>query len=280
MPNLAELFGRLVSLIGEQLGASSLRLGGAPTIAIFGVVLVLLSMLARPPSRWTTRDLGRLASMPRAMALAAEGGAGAVFNLGSAGVARATSALDRLQTLAALPILGHAARAAARSGIALRVVTNDAVARHLAQGVLADAHRRTETPERAARTTVEFSGEGRPAAAAAAMADPERPAAAFVAGGLAEDALLLMSGTTAGADWTSVGTATAAQATSVMLVGGGTLIGPELYQAPSDLGTAGRGRTGVLAANRLIVAALGVLALGSLLSLVGGVDLAAFLAGH
>ncbi|MGH2416902.1 MAG: hypothetical protein ACRDFY_01075, partial [Candidatus Limnocylindria bacterium] len=94
MPNIGELIGSLVALIGSLVGASSLRLGPLPAVTIFLVGLVLLSLVARPATRWTTRDLGRLAGVPRAMALAAESGAAAGFSLGSAGVARATSAFD------------------------------------------------------------------------------------------------------------------------------------------------------------------------------------------
>jgi hypothetical protein len=280
VPDLGEIVGGLVGVIGEQIGSSSLRLGGAPTLAILGVALVLLTLLARPPSRWTTRDLGRLASVRRAMALAAEAGAEATFTLGTAGVARATSAVERIQTLAALPILGHVARAAARSGIGLQVRSNDPVTLLLADGVLADAHRRTQTEERAGRTRTEFVGEGRPATAGAALADPERPAAAFVVGGNAEDALLVFRGATTTADWNSVGTASAAQAPSVLLTGVGTLIGPELYQAPSDLAGAGHDRTAVLAANRLILLAIAVIVVASLIGVAVGVDLAPAIAGR
>jgi hypothetical protein len=58
------------------------------------------------------------------------------------------------------------------------------------------------------------------------------------------------------------------------------LVGPELYQAPSDLRSAGHERTGVLATNRLIVAALVTMLLGSLLAVGAGVDLAGPLAGR
>jgi hypothetical protein len=280
MPNLGELVGTLVGLIGSQFAASSLRLGPAPSIAIFLIVLVLLSLVARPATRWTTRDLGRLATLPRAMALAAESGAAAAFSLGSAGVGRATSAFDRLQTLAALPVLGHVARAAARAGVPLRVTANDAVAVHLAEVTLDDAHRATETPERVERSRAEYVGEGRPVAAATALAEARRPAAAFVEGGLAEESLLLLEGTADGADWTSIGTAAASQAGSVLLIGEGTLIGPELYQAPSDLRATGHDRTGVLASNRLVVGVIAVVLVGSLAALAAGVDLAGPLAGR
>lgn len=280
MPNIGELIGSLVALIGSLVGASSLRLGPLPAVTIFLVGLVLLSLVARPATRWTTRDLGRLAGVPRAMALAAESGAAAGFSLGSAGVARATSAFDRMQTLAALPILGHVARAAASAGVPLRVTANDPVAVHLAETVLADAHRSTETPERAERSEAQYLGEGRPVVAGLALAEPVTPEAAFVAGGTAEESLLLFEGALAGASWTSVGTAAASQAGSVLLTGDGALIGPELYQASSDLRATGHDRTGVLAANRLILAVIAVLLIGSATALAAGFDLAGTLAGR
>jgi hypothetical protein len=280
MPNLGELVGTLVGLIGSQFAASSLRLGPAPSIAIFLIVLVLLSLVARPATRWTTRDLGRLAMVPRAMALAAESGAAAAFSLGSAGVSRATSAFDRQQTLAALPVLGHVARAAARAGVPLRVTANDVVAIHLAEVTLDDAHRLSETPERGERSRAEYVGEGRPVAAAMALTDAGWPAAAFVAGGLAEESLLMLQATADDADWTSAGTAAVSQAGSVLLSGDGALIGPELYQAPSDLRASGHDRTGVLASNRLILAVIGLVLLGSFAAVAAGVDLAGALAGR
>jgi hypothetical protein len=182
--------------------------------------------------------------------------------------------------MAAIPVLGHVARAAARAGVPLRVTASDQVAVHLAQGALDAAHRATETEERQEQSTTEYIGEGRGAAAAIALAEAGAPAAAFVDGGLAEEAMLLLNGAQEGAAWTSFGTATASQAGSVLLEGEGSLIGPELYQAPSDLRPSGLERTGVLAANRIIVAALVVVVLGSLLAVVGGLDPAASLAGR
>ena len=280
MPNIGELIGGLVALIGSQVAASSLRLGPMPAVVIFLVGLVLLSLVARPATRWTTRDLGRLAGIPRAMALAAESGAAAGFSLGTAGVARATSSFDRMQTLAALPILGHVARAAAGAGVPLRVTANDPVAVHLAEAVLAEAHRSTHTPERAERSSARYLGEGRSAIAGVALADPVTPEAAFVAGGMAEESLLLLQGTLPGASWTSVGTAAPSQAASVLLMAEGALIGPELYQASSDLRATGHDRTGVLAANRLILTITAVLLIGSAAALAAGVDLAGTLAGR
>jgi hypothetical protein len=194
-------------------------------------------------------------------------------------VARGASAFDRLQTLAALPILGHLARAAARAGVPLRVTSNDIVAAHLADVMLADAHRRTETEERRQHSSVQFIGEGRPAAAYVALTDSETPAASGVHGALGEEALMLLHGAGEGAAWTSFGTANASQAAAILLTGEGALIGPELYQAPSDVRSAGHERTGVLAANRLVLVAVAVIALGSLLG-IAGVEMAGPLAGR
>lgn len=280
MPDIGAMLGGLLDYIGQQVAASSLRLGPVPTVALLAILLVLLSLIARPTTRWVARDLGRLAAVSRAMALAAESGGAAAFSLGSAGVARAASSFDRLQTLAAIPVLGHVARAAARAGVPLRVTANDPVAIHLAEGALDAAHRATETEERQERSTTEYVGEGRAVAGAISLAEAGAPAAAFVGGGLAEEALLLLDGAQEGAAWTSFGTAAPSQAGSVLLEGDGSLIGPELYQAPSDLRAAGLERIAVLAANRIIVAALVTIALGSLLAVTGGVDLAAVLAGR
>jgi hypothetical protein len=280
MPDLGRAVADLLAFIGEQVGASSLRQGPIPTLALLAVLLVLLSLVARPTTRWTVRDLGRLASVKRAMALAAESGGAAVLSLGTAGVARGASALDRIQTLAAMPILGYAARAAARAGVPLQVTANDIVAIHLAEIALADAHRLTETEERLERASAEFVGEGRAASAFTALADAGSPAAAFVDGGLGEEALLVLHGSSDGAAWTSFGTAAAPQAPAIMLTGEGTLIGPELFQAPSDLRSVGHERTGVLAANRLILAAVAIIVLGSLLAIATGVELAGPLAGR
>jgi hypothetical protein len=278
--DLGRLAGDVLAFFGAQLGASSLRLGPLPTLGVLAVVLVLLSLVARPSTRWIVRDLGHLAAVGRAMALAAEAGGEAAFSLGTAGIARAASALDRLQTMAALPILAHVARAAARAGVPLRVTANDIVAVHLAEGTLAEAHRLTETEERRRRARAEFTGEGRAVPAAASLAEGSAAAVAFTDGGLAEESLLLLDGVAGGAAWTSFGTASASQIASVLLLGEGTLVGPELFQAPSDLRGSGHARTGVLAANRLLLAAVAVIVIGSLIVVAGGVDLAAALAGR
>lgn len=280
MPNIGEMIGRVVGVLGEVIGSSSLRLGIGPTLAIAGILLILLSLVARPTSRWLTRDLGRLSAVGRSMALAAESGAIAAFSLGTAGIVRSVPAAARLQTLAALPILAHVARAAARSGVPMEVTTNDPVAAMLAESTVLEAHRRTETLERASRSRIAYIGEGRATAAAHALASEPRPGAAFVMGGLGEEGLLLLDGFARDARSTSFGTAAASQATSVLLEGEGTLIGPQLYQAPSDLGRAGHDRIAVFAGNRLAWISLAVLLVGSALVVVGGVDLASFLVGH
>jgi hypothetical protein len=112
-----------------------------------------------------------------------------------------------------------------------------------------------------------------------ALADPLTPEAAFVAGGMAEESLLVLQAFP-GASSTNVGTAAVSQAASVLLMAEGALIGPELYQASSDLRATGHDRTGVLASNRLILAVTAVLLLGSAAALVAGVDLAGTLAGR
>jgi hypothetical protein len=268
MPNLGELIGRLIALLGELVSASSLRLGIWPTLAVLGVMLVLLQLVARPTTRWTTRDLGGLAAVPRSMALAAEAGSAVLFSLGTAGVARSTSAIGRLQTLAGLPILSHVARAASRGGVPLTVSTNDPVAEIIAAEAVAESHRRTATVERSGRSRVEYIGEGRAAAAGSALAGGEG-GAAFFAGGLDEEALLLLDGMAAGSAASSLGTASAGQASSLLLEGDGVLIGPQLYQAPADLRAGGFERTMVLAGNRLIWIALAVLLVGSVVALAG-----------
>ncbi|HET7141192.1 MAG TPA: DUF6754 domain-containing protein [Candidatus Limnocylindria bacterium] len=278
--DLGRLAGDVIAFIGAQIGASSLRLGPLPTLALLAVLLVLLSLVARPSTRWMVRDLGRLAAVSRMMAVAAEAGGEAAFSLGTAGVARATSAHERLQTLAVLPILAHAARAAARAGVPLRVTGNDIVAIQLADSVLTDAHAQTDTAERRHRAQAAFIGEGRPVAAAHAMAERARPAAAFADGGMAEESLLLLDGIAGASPWSSFGSASASQLGSVLLEGDGTLIGPELYQAASDVRAGGHERTGVLAANRLLTGAVVVIVVGSAVALAGGIDLAAALAGR
>jgi hypothetical protein len=280
MPNLGELAAQLVGILTDAVGSSSMRLGPAPTVAILVVLLVLLSLLARPSARWSAADLGRLKEVGRAMALAAESGADAAISLGAAGVVRAASAIDRFQTLAALPLLGYVAEAAARAGVPLLVTTNDPVAGILAETTLAGAHRRTATPERASASIVEYLGEGRAVAAAAALARAEPHGVAFIAGGLAEEGLLVLDGLLGDAEWSVAGTASPSQAAGPLLYGEGSLIGPELFQAAGEIAPGSNARTAVLAANRLILTVIAVLLVGSLAAWAGGPQVAEFLAGR
>jgi len=280
MPNLGELAARLIGVLADAIGTSSLRLGAAPTLTILIVLLVLLALVARPTPRWRGGDLGRLGSIPRSMALAAESGTDVEISLGSAGIVRGASAVDRYQTMAALPLVEHVAEAAARAGVPMTVTTNDPIAALFAEATLAAAHDRTSTPERASASEVEYLGEGRALAAAAALARADRHGVALVAGGLSEEGILLLDGLLADAEWSVAGTASAAQASGPMLFGDGALVGPELMTAAGDASAAGHARTAVLAANRLIWTTVAVLVAGSLLAWAGGPKLAEFLAGR
>ncbi|MGI8999530.1 MAG: DUF6754 domain-containing protein [Candidatus Limnocylindria bacterium] len=279
MPSPAELLGRLVRFIGEILGASSLRFEIGPTVAVLAVLFILLQLVARPVSRWVTSDAAGLAGVGRAMALAAESGTDAVVSLGGAGIIRATDSLGRLQTLAALPILGHVARAAARSGVPLRVLINDPLTAVVATATIDAAHASTATRERQGRSRIVMVGEGRATIAGLAMTTGARPAAAFALGSLREEALLHLDGLRGGSGSLVTASAEGAQASSLLLGGGAALIGPEPFQAGSDLRSDVEERTMVMAANRLIGLAIILIGIGSLLALAGGVDLADFLAG-
>jgi hypothetical protein len=280
MPNIGELVAQLIRILASAVGSSSLRLGAAPTFAILLVLLVLLSLLARPTARWSAADLGRLAQVGRAMALAAESGADATVSLAGAGLVRTAAAVDRFQTLGSLPLLGHVAEAAARAGVPLLVTTNDPVAALFAEATLAGAHRRTATPERASGSTVEYIGEGRALAAAAALASARTHGIAVVAGGLAEEGLLLLDGVLGDAEWSVAGTASASQAAGPLLDADGSLIGPELLQAGGEVAQNGSARAAVLAANRLIWTVIGILLIGSVIAWAGGPQVAEFLAGR
>ncbi|HUF07352.1 MAG TPA: DUF6754 domain-containing protein [Candidatus Binatia bacterium] len=272
MPTPAELIAQLVRFVGEVLGASSLRFEAGPTLVLLGIVLVFLQLVARPVSRWVTTDAGGLAGLGRSMALAAEAGTDAVVSLGTGGLARATDAHSRLQTLAALPMLGHVARAAARSGVPLRVLTNDALAGVVAAATLDDAHARTATLERVGRSRIVMMGEGRPAAAGLVMTTRARPAAAVAAGSLREEAALHLDGLRGSAGSLTAASADVAQAPMLLLAGGGALVGAEAYQAAADLRADVNERAMVMAANRMIVVAVAVLAVGSALALAGITD--------
>ncbi len=279
MPTPAELLERLITFVGDVLGSSSLRLEVGPTLIVLGILLVLLQLVARPISRWQTSDLGGLAGVGRAMALAAEAGTDAVVVLGGAGIARSTDALGRLQTLAALPLLGHVARAAARSGVPLRVLVNDALAGVVANTAVDAAHRRTATLERLARSRTVVAGEGRPALSGLALTARARPAAAMALGSVREEGALLLEGLRTGGGSLSAGTAEASQAPTPLLAGGGALIGPQLFIAAADLRPDPNERTMVMAANRLLVAAVFVLAAASVLALAGIIEPADLLLG-
>ncbi|MEX1073077.1 MAG: DUF6754 domain-containing protein [Chloroflexota bacterium] len=280
MPNLGELAAQVIGILADTVGSSSLRLHAAPTLAILLIILVLLSLVARPSMRWVAADLGSLGEAGRAMALAAESGADAAVSLGSAGIVRTASAVERFQTLAALPVLGHLARAAARAGVPLRATANDPVTVLMAEAVLVGAHRRTSTPERAAASTIEYLGEGRAVAAAAALSDARPHGVAMVAGGLGEEGILLLDGVLRSADWSVAATPSPAQAAGPLLLADGALIGPEMLQAPAQIAHEGHARMAVQAANRLIWTVVGVLLGGSLVGLLGWPGMAEFLAGR
>jgi hypothetical protein len=272
VPTPAELVERLINFVGDVLGSSSLRFEIGPTLIVLGILLVLLQLVARPITRWQTSDAGGLGGIGRAMALAAEAGTDAVVVLGGAGIARSTDAFARLQTLAALPLLGHVARAAARSGVPLRVLVNDPLAGVVADAALDSAHRRTATLERLGRSRIVVAGEGRPALTGLVMTARARPAAALALGSLREEGALLLEGLRHGGGSLTAGTAEGEQAPTPLLAGGGALIGPQLFTAAADLRADADERTMVMAANRLLVATVLVLVAGSALALAGVIE--------
>jgi hypothetical protein len=271
MPTPAEVLAAAAGFVGDVLGASSLRFEVVATLALLGVVLVLLQLVARPVTRWVATDAGGLGAVGRAMALAAESGTDVVVSLGNAGITRTTDALARLQTVAAHPILGHVVRAAARSGVPLRVLTNDPLAAVIARSTIDAAHAATDTPERSRRSRAVFVGEGRPAAAGLVATTRARPAAAVVAGSLREEAALQLEGLGGTSGSLLGGTAEAAQAANVA-VAGATLLGPELHQAAADLRSDVTERTMVMAANRLIAIVVACIVVLTILVLAGIVE--------
>jgi len=271
VPSPADLVGRVVRFVGDILGASSLRFEIGPTLVVLGVLLVLLQLVARPVSRWVSSDAGGLSSVGRAMALAAESGTDVVVSLGNAGLSRATDALARLQTLAALPALSHVARASARSGVPLRVLTADPVTMVVAGATVEAGHQTTETLERRGRSRIVYIGEGRAVAAGLVMTTRAHPAAAFAIGSFREEATLALEGLRGGAGSLTAGTAEPAQVSSVLLAGG-TLVGPAAYQAAADLRADSTERTMVIAANRLILFTVAVIAAGTVLTAAGVID--------
>lgn len=279
MPSPAEVVGGILGFISEVLSASSLRFEVGPTLVVLGILLVLLQLVARPVTRWTSADAGGLGAIGRAMALAAEAGTDAVVSVGGAGIARSTDALARLQTMAAMPVLDHVARAAARSGVPLRVLTNDPLAGFVAEATVDAAHRRTSTEERAGRSRVVMVGEGRVVAAGLPLTARARPAAAIAVGSLREEAQLHLAGLRGTAGSLTAGTAEASQAGTVLLASPDGLVGPEPFQVAADLGSVVEERTAVTAANRLIGLVVLTAILVTALALLDVVDLVPFLLG-
>ena len=280
MSGPAEVLGEVVEFVGGILSSSSLRFEAVPTIVLLGVLLVFLQLVARPISRWVSADPAGLGGVGRAMALAAESGTDAVVSLGAAGIARSTDAAARLQTLAALPVLAHVARASARAGVPLRVLTNDAFAATVAAATVDAAHVSTATQERAGRSRIVIVGEGRTVAAGLVMSARARPAAAFAVGSLREESTLYFEGLRSGAEALVAGTAEGSQVPSVLLAGGdATLVGPEPFQVAADLRSDVAERTTVLAGNRLLWMAALMIATGSILALGEVLDLRGFLVG-
>jgi hypothetical protein len=279
VPDPAELLGELVGWVGDVLGASSLRFDVGPTLVVLGVILVLLQLVARPVTRWVSTDAGGLGAVGRAMAMAAEAGTDVVVSLGAGGLVRATDAVARLQTLAAMPVVSHVGRAAARSGVPLRVLTNDPMAAVVAHATVDVAHASTETVERSGRSRVVVVGDGRPAVAGLVMTTRARPAAAFAIGSLREEATLHLEGLRGGAGALTVATSEPSQASSALLAAAGALVGPEPYQVAADLRADVNDRTTVMAANRLVLIAVAAIVIGSVLALTGVVDPASVLLG-
>lgn len=272
MPTPAEAVEAVLAAVGDILGGSSLRLGIGPTLVLLAILLVLLQRVARPVTRWVSSDAGGLGGIGSAMAVAAESGTDAVVTLGTGGIARATDALARIQTLAAMPILAHVARSAARSGVAVRVLVNDPLVETAARATIASAHERTETLERLARSRVVLAGEGRQAMAGLALTARARPAAAIAVGSLREESMLQLEGLRGSAGMLISGTADTAQAPAPLLGSGGALVGPAVFQAAADLRADIDERSVVLAANRLLAGAILVLVLATALSLAGVIE--------
>lgn len=279
MPNPGDLVGQVVAFVGDLLAASSLRFDIVTTLAVLAVLLVFLQLVARPVTRWVTSDAGGLGGIGRAMALAAESGTDAVVFLGGGGLVRSTDSFARLQTLAAMPLLGHVARAAARSGVSLRILGNDPLAGVVAAATVDTSYDETATPERLGRSRVVYVGEGRGPAVGLALSARARPAAAVALGSMREEAQLALEGLGGTAGALHAGTAEPAQAPVPLLTATGALIGAELFDAPADLRSEVEERTMVAAANRLIFAALAIVLIVSVLALGGMVDLRGALLG-
>ena len=106
-----------------------------------------------------------------------------------------------------------------------------------------------------------------------------RPAAAFAAGSLREEATLHLEGLYRSAGSMAVASAEVEQGPSLVLAGGAALVGPELFQAPADLRADVNERTMVMAGNRLVLLAVAVIVTASALSLAGMFDPGQLLSG-
>ena len=92
--------------------------------------------------------------------------------------------------------------------------------------------------------------------------------------------MLVLDGVLGDAEWSLAASASPSQAAGPLLSGDASLVGPAFFQAAGDLGARGHARTSVLAANRLIWGAIGLLLVGSLITWAGGSEVAAFLTGR
>ena len=208
------------------------------------------------------------------MALAAESGTDAVVCSAAAGSrarptrSRASRRWPRCRCSA------HVGRAAARSGVPLRVLVNDPLA-----GVAAERGPRHRPPPhgdaRATRRGRASSspGEGRPALSGLAMTARARPAAALALGSLREEATLLLEGLRSGGGSLSAGTAEAAQAADRAPgrrrrpASGRSCSRPPPTCAPTERADDGDGRQSAPAGWRVAV-----LVVGSVLSLAGVIE--------
>jgi hypothetical protein len=162
--------------------------------------------------------------------------------------------------------------------VPLEVTVNDPLAGVAATTALEEAHRRTATIERSGRSRVTYVGEGRGTAAGMALAGREAGAAAYVAGGVGEEAILLLRGMGETRARTAA-TAEVAQIGSVLVAAEGALIGPELFGASAELRAAGAERVVARAATRLLVIGIAILLVGTILALAAGIDVPGFLRG-
>jgi alanine dehydrogenase len=106
-----------------------------------------------------------------------------------------------------------------------------------------------------------------------------RPAAAVAAGSMREEATLHLEGQRGGAGSLAAASAEVAQAPSLLLAGGGALVGAEAFQVAADLRADVGERTMVIAANRLIGFAAAAIVIGTALALMGIIHPADLLLG-